>query len=227
MSLNAYLWLCFLRYVSLVLVALTLVTCSKAYDYGDRSTPAVPVDVSNPSWSNGIQNVIKEKCVNCHTPAAQRSKFVPGNTPSTIDNINSEGFFADSAKSALVQSRVFNDAVNPMPPKFATPLTTEEKLAFKTWLDSKVTSLDSICGTTGTSTWTFRDAITVINAECASCHNGSSHVAFDSVAKVKTYRSSMVQYLNKGSMPPSDATFKSSTSGAKLFNWLCFGSDVH
>lgn len=201
-------------------------SCSRSYDLGDQPADASSVDIANPTWSNSISAVMENKCVTCHTPAAQRSKFVPGNTPETVDSINLESFFSDPAKASLVQRRVFNDTANPMPPKFATPLSDNEKIALGTWIGTKTVDVTALCGASGTSTWTFADASSVITGDCGSCHSGTgSLIAFDSVAKVQSYRSAMLQYLYKGSMPPTNATYKSQGNGALLFDWLCFGSD--
>lgn len=209
-----------------VVLILILASCSKSYDLGDKSADAIPVDTANPTWDNGVGAVIQAKCVNCHTPAAKRSQFVPGNTPSTIDDISSESFFADAAKASLVQGRVFNDTATPMPPKFATPLTADERSALSTWIGTKTISITTICGSTGSSAWTFTDASAVLNSGCGGCHSSAPRVAFTSIATVRSYRSTMLQYLNQGSMPPSNPTYKASGNGALLFNWLCFGSEV-
>lgn len=208
-------------------VALAVVSgCSRSYDLGDQAADSTTVDTANPSWSNGISAVIQNKCVNCHTPAAQRSKFVPGNTPASVDTINLESYFSDPAKASLVQRRVFTDTVTPMPPIFATPLSDNEKTALSSWIATKAVNLTTICGSSGTSAWSYADAAPVIAADCGTCHTGASLAAFSTLAKVQTYRSSMLQYLNLGTMPQSNTTYKNSGNGALLFQWLCFGSDV-
>lgn len=202
-------------------------SCSRSYDLGDKTADSVTVNTTSPTWDNGISNVIQTKCVTCHTPASSRSKFVPGNTPSTLDGMNSESFYADSAKATVIQNRVFVDTTTPMPPKFATPLSDNEKIALAAWLNTKVVNVATICGSTGSSAWSYTEASTVIASDCASCHNGTSQVAFDTKAKVQTYRASMLQYLNQGKMPPTTTVYKTAGNGALLFNWLCFGGDSH
>lgn len=202
-----------------------LSSCSRSYDLGDQPADSIPVDTASPDWSNGISALIQNKCVTCHTPAGQRSKFVPGNTPSSVDTINLESFFSDPAKASLVQRRVFSDATTPMPPKFATPLSDNEKTALSKWLATKVVNLTTICGASGTSTWAYANVAPVITSDCASCHTGASLVAFNSLTKVQSYRSSMLQYLYNGTMPQGNTTYKNSGNGALLFQWLCFGND--
>lgn len=217
-----------LQYSKVVLclsfVSIMLTGCSRSYDLGDKAADEVAVDTTNPTWANGVGAVIQAKCVSCHTPASLRSKFVPGNTPANMDGIGAETFFSDSAKASLVQSRIA-DTVTPMPPNFATPLSTNEKTALTTWLATKSVSITTLCGTSGTSVWTLADASPVIARDCSGCHTGASLAAFDSITKIKTYRGSMLQYLVAGTMPQGNSTYTASGSGLSLYKWLCFGAE--
>jgi len=205
---------------------LALGGCSKSYDLGSESPEEVSFTEDAPSWDNGIGTLITKKCANCHTSVSLRSRFVPTNTPSTINGISDSSFFDDTTSAGLAYDRIYATTANPMPPTFATPLTTNEMAKLKTWLETKTIAISSVCGTTGSSALSFADVSATFTNDCGSCHNGGNRVAFDSLSKTKQYRRTLLTYLNNGTMPPSNSAYKSGVAGAALFNWLCFGADV-
>ena len=203
---------------------LTVFSCGKSYDLGSEATETITVNTASPTWDNGIGAVFTKKCANCHT--SSRSKFVPSNTPTTIDSIANSTFFDTSANATLVYNRLFNDTTASMPPNFATPLSTDEKAAVKSWLATKTESVASICGTSGSSQSTYSRSATTIASDCATCHTAAAdRKTFDSLTEIKTMRLPMLSYLNANKMPQGNTTYRSAGNGLALFQWLCFGTE--
>ena len=215
-----------IKLVSFAFLQISTSTCSESFDLGAERPLGVPFSNATASWDAGVGTVFTLKCANCHTSSVNRSRFVPGNTPSTVNGISRESFFDDSTQAGKVYDRMFADSHNPMPPNFATQLTNNEKEKVKSWLETKTIAISSICGTSGSSSLTFNDVAASISADCGSCHNGTDRASLSSLSSAKAYRRTMLSYINDGRMPPSNSAYKSSTAGAAVFNWLCFGVDI-
>lgn len=115
-----------------LLTLLIITSCAKSYDFGEATFDEVFIsdsELANPTWNGSVSTIIEEKCANCHTTV--RDQYVPANTPTTIDRINEETFTL-SVKATL-RARILSDS-NPMPPLFATPLSSREKAALATYL---------------------------------------------------------------------------------------------
>ncbi len=115
-----------------------LVTNCSSSDLGDAKPDSVKVDLTLAGWDSGAGAVIAMKCANCHT--AERSDFVPSNTPRILDGIKSKEFFLEPANISLIRAmrkRIeSDDTLKQMPPKFATPLMGDEKIAVISFLKS-------------------------------------------------------------------------------------------
>lgn len=128
-----------LRYVSYTLNFVFLLNYSscRSSDLGHAPADRVPTNLSLTGWDSGAGAVVAAKCANCHTP--QRSKFVPANTPHELDEISNIEFFKNPENLGLVISmRKRVESVNStsvMPPRFATPLYEEERIALLNFLN--------------------------------------------------------------------------------------------
>jgi uncharacterized membrane protein len=210
-------------FCSLLLVLLC--GCGQSFDLGKEAPIEVAFSGDGNTWDSGIGQVFKLKCVNCHTSLSTRSRFVPANTPTTVNGMSHSSFFDTSSYAGLVYDRMFSNPVNPMPPHFATPLTSNENTKVKAWLETKTVSIASLCGT-GSTALQFADIQSTIASDCGSCHNGSMQVSLGSLSASKSYRRMMLSYLNSGTMPPSNASYRTGTNGSQLYTWLCFGTDL-
>jgi len=94
--------------------------CSRAETLAELSPPAVDVSAADPSWDNGVAQLVKERCASCH--AAGLGEFVPETTPLLDFTVEAE--FKSVRQRSLAR---IEDAANPMPPTYADPLTDEEK----------------------------------------------------------------------------------------------------
>lgn len=115
--------------VFFLFLTLNLLACSA--DLGSEGVIEVSVDATNPTWAGGIQELVERKCSSCHRP--DKNQFVPADTPDTFDFINDESFF--TTNRITIQTRL-NDTADPMPPEFATPLTSNEALALENYINS-------------------------------------------------------------------------------------------
>ena len=219
-----------------VLAAFAISSCSVS-DLGKEGPTQVSVNVANPTWDNGIGALINQKCVTCHTKI--RDDFVPSNTPTgslSVDTMNTEDFFAGgNAKSTglaySIYFKVFEDTAYPMPPNFATPLTTDEKAALKKYLENKGFGKTKICPTDVSSPGTYADVKSTIDSSCATagCHAASSTTlyALNNLDHVKLYRSKSLGYLSSRYMPQgAESTFIDNAAGKALQKWLCAGADL-
>jgi hypothetical protein len=209
-------------------LAMTATNCGDSFDLGGKPVVEVAFTDDTLAWDHGIGDVFKLKCANCHTSLTNRSRFVPANTPSTVNGLSNSSFFDDSTQAGKVYDRMFATTDKPMPPNFATPLTETEKAKVKAWLETKTVAISTLCGSSGTSSLTFSDVSATISSDCGSsgCHDASSRPSLSSLSATKQYRRTMLSYLNDGIMPPSNANYKATTAGSALLNWLCFGSDI-
>jgi hypothetical protein len=218
-----------------IFLILALNSCDSA-DLGDEDALTVAVDTADPTWSNGIGALMQAKCANCHS--SNRSKFVPKNVPSdstrSINNIANESFFDGSSakKTGLAYSvtlKVFHDSLFPMPTKFATPLSSDERAALELFLKNKGFGMDTICPTKET-TLTWADTEPIIKEKCAyaGCHGATSIAIYplDTLERVKLYRSKSLAYIVSAYMPQGSETgFLASEKGSKLRDWLCAGAE--
>lgn len=188
-------------------------SCSAA-DYGDIKPIAVDVDAVNPTWENGIGQLVAKKCDNCH--AKTPSKFVPGEIRDNpkryqIGLASSEDSFL--SYGALSYKRVFETLDDPMPPKYGTPLNATEKQALQAYLKKwgygaepaageRATFLTETCANVGANSLTYaNDVSSFASATCLACHgSGPSPIGgltLASAADWKANREALVWVLAK------------------------------
>jgi mono/diheme cytochrome c family protein len=222
---------------SAVVSSVLLAACS-AYDLGSERPLEISADSANPTWENGIQQIVKQRCDNCH--AKVQSKFVPGDVKKfNFGMSESEAEFAKHLSGT--QLWVFNKPNDPMPPAYADQLTANEKEALKNYVDSKLATKTfnaSLCPTNITSTnLTFAADIKPIgDANCKACHSISSNGGagggrvVETQEQYKQYRIALSEYMkgvHKGTfttMPPSGSL--SQVNKDKILEWACFSSEA-
>lgn len=210
-------------WISAGLFALLLaLTACRSEDLG-KSEPDV-VDVSGPTWGQGIDQLVNKKCANCHT--SRRGDFVPSNTPNTIDSIGSKDFWLTArnlSRIILIRTR-FTSVDNPMPPRYGTPFSENETTQFTAFLAERVTSLTNGTTSNNTSTctavpdWNDQIAATVAsNCATAGCHATASTgvPALATKEDWLSHRDTARALIRAGSMPKGDSGF-AATDGGKL-----------
>lgn len=108
-----------LPFLFLAQIGFVATGCSRADTLADLTPPAVAVDALNPTWDNGISILVKERCASCHS--ARKGEFVPETTPFLDFNKEEELLSVRMRSIARIQ-----DVDNPMPPRYADPLSQEE-----------------------------------------------------------------------------------------------------
>jgi mono/diheme cytochrome c family protein len=118
-------------------VATALSSCS-AYDLGSAGNYYYDIGadkITNPTWEDGIAVIVEKKCATCHTPDN------PWYKPKNVDtNANGEKLKKIATKDFWVTSNIMSvikecleDVCGlekvPMPPKYASPLSKDEKEA--------------------------------------------------------------------------------------------------
>ncbi|MFZ9520355.1 MAG: hypothetical protein ACO3A4_07750 [Silvanigrellaceae bacterium] len=93
--------------------------CSHAETLADITPTGVNISATVPSWQNGVGQLVKERCASCHTE--KKSEFVPASTPLLDFNIEAEFRSVRQRSLARIQ-----DNENPMPPRYADPLSENE-----------------------------------------------------------------------------------------------------
>jgi mono/diheme cytochrome c family protein len=210
-----------------LLAILTALTACRSEDLG-KSDPDV-VDVSGPTWGQGIDQLVNQKCANCHT--ARRGEFVPSNTPNTIDSIGSKDFWLTArnlSRIILIRTR-FTSGDNPMPPRYGTPFSDNERTQFTAFLTERVTSLTNGTGGTNTSTctavpdWNDQIAATVAShCATAGCH-ATAATGVPALATKEdwlTNRETARALIRASSMPKDDPGFAATDAGKLLLGTL-------
>ncbi|MCX6118193.1 MAG: hypothetical protein NT027_11675 [Proteobacteria bacterium] len=210
----------FFRIILFLVLTLTM-SCGKSYDLGDQPAEEIEFSGSDPGWNSGISHLINRKCANCHVAKSERSKFVPSNTPMTVNTLGEESYFALQKNADLIFDRVFQNVERPMPPDFATPFNDREKTFLKNWLTARVSKIADFCSTNSESPIDGTSALNIISKDCSSCHDGVGAVSFSKTAYLKEYQRSILRHLSGGTMPPSDASYRLSESGRKLLGFVC------
>jgi uncharacterized membrane protein len=216
---------------ALIMGLLFLTSCS-SYDLGDKPPDKVAVNPQESEWETGIGALIELKCASCHQ--SDKGSFVPANTPNTLDNIGNREFFMDPenvGKIALARSRI-TARDKPMPPEFATPLTSDERLALTNFFDQRLSELqlngESFCerlNRQSPSQVSYQDVQPIVTANCAraGCHNADSIKPPPLTTKpqlVDLAENALVQ-LEAGTMPVGNPDFLQSDAGVTLAAWLC------
>jgi hypothetical protein len=223
--------------------------CSAA-DYGDKQPIAVAVNIEDPTWDNGIGELVARKCDNCH--AKTPSEFVPGEVRD--DPARYQLGLAESEETFLRYggvsfSRVFETLDDPMPPKYGTPLSDSEKSALRVYFDRKgigreqpegvrAAFLRETCGSVTANTLTFASDVTTPAGTqgCTGCHSGPSPqggLSLAAAADWKTHREALVWVLAKNGegenrMPfgrPDDYT-AAGQPGEILLRYLCGAAEI-
>jgi mono/diheme cytochrome c family protein len=130
-------------------------------DLGDETPIRVAVNAQAPEWSKDIKLVMELKCMNCH--ARPRPSHAPSDTPA-LALAEFETFVKQASR---VKARVFEDPLDPMPPDYGTPLSSEEKAALKKFVEQTLTENASTGAGTGSGALTLSAAF---ETHCASCH---------------------------------------------------------
>lgn len=138
-----------------------LLSCSKSYDLGGEAQLEIPVDANNPTWENGIRDLVSAKCTTCHTNS--RGPFVPPGTPAYLNQIGSKAWF--DSLYGIEKFRIINSPGSQMPPQFATQLTSNESLALSNYFASLVANPTARQAR-------FNTFYNFISTRCASCHTG-------------------------------------------------------
>lgn len=208
---------------------LILVGCN-SFDLGKEDPDSFSVNTTNPTWTADVQPVLLAKCANCHTN--NKSEFVPSNVPNstTLNNIGDKTTF-DNSLAVSVKSRVFDSPDNPMPPNFATPLTSDELAALKKYIEDNTTSpLVTYCASVTTTTKTYTDVTATFQSNCTSCHSPSGtypSVPLTTLAEVKAKRESVLERIGEKTMPPTRGAFDTAADRTAAIEWLCKGSDLN
>lgn len=185
-----------------LLSVLILSSCNKSYDLGDRPVPEVTVDTSSVSWENGVENVVKTKCLSCHTPS--KDQYVPANTPAYLDRLNEKDYF--NSLRVIIRQRVLDNPGDPMPPRFATPLTENEKAALRIYLNQHpvLTTIGSRTASVG-NTLSFSvsgsdgDSSTLFYTSSSSGLTGNVYTdgaSFDPTTRIFSWNPTMVGVYN-------------------------------
>ncbi|NBW83156.1 cytochrome c [bacterium] len=118
-------------------VATALSSCS-AYDLGSAGNYYYDIgaeNITNPTWEGGISAIVEKKCATCHT--AESPWYKPKNVDTNANSeklkkIATQDFWKqDSIMSVIKECLEATCGVEkvPMPPKYATPLSKNEKEA--------------------------------------------------------------------------------------------------
>lgn len=212
------------------LILIMILTNCSSYDLGKEKHKSVAVNEAAPNWEDDIAPLIEMKCANCHSPLKGGS--VPKNTPShaTLDRLDERENFRTLASS--IYTRVFESERNPMPPRFATPLSVAEKAALKKYLE-----LLGVFTCPTSTNLTYQDLAPVIGNSCATagCHvSGGSRTDLSTLANIRNARSQVLTKLQipagtAGAMPPASsngAAFYESAERVRFMQWLCAGRDL-
>jgi mono/diheme cytochrome c family protein len=219
-----------LHYKQLLRTAILLIVGCSSFDLGKEDPDSFSVNTTEPTWAADVQPVLLAKCANCHTN--NKSQFVPSNVPSsaTLNNITDKTTF-DNSLALSVKLRVFGTPSNPMPPNFATPLTSNERAALKKYIDLNVVSpLVTHCTTVSTTTKTYADVSAVFQFSCAGCHTAGGEyeaLKLTTLDEIKAARESVLDRMGEKTMPPTRDAFDDSAERTNAIEWLCAGSDLN
>lgn len=117
-------------------VMVSLAGCLDAETRGGEPVDEVIVG-SPPTWANGIGELMELKCGTCHRAPA--GEFSPSNVPANLDlnNQTSTSVGVRGAEDILtfIDAGILTGSggTRQMPLDYATPLTTQEIDALKTW----------------------------------------------------------------------------------------------
>ena len=119
----------------LLLLAILNQSC-RSGDLGAKRPDHVSVNTGITGWDSGAGAVLATKCANCHS--AERSDFVPSNTPTILNGIATIEFFKKEENRGLaraMRTRIESETSDTvMPPRFATPLYDDEKAVVLSFL---------------------------------------------------------------------------------------------
>jgi hypothetical protein len=236
---------------AMALASLNLSSCSAA-DFGSKPPISVSVDTENPTWGNGIGELVIRKCDNCHARAP--SKFAPGEirdnpTRYQLGLGESEERFLQFGR--ISYTRTFETPDDPMPPTYGTPLNESEKAALKKYLEDRVinavpasdrdTFLTQACEGVETNTLTFAvdvaSAASTQGCTASGCHDtarsGNKNVALTTAADWRTHRAALVTVLANDDasvvrMPfgRADAYTTEGNPGRVFLRYLCSSAEI-
>ena len=215
-----------------MLTSLSSVVFSSCYshDLGSESSDRVPVTLGLTDWSSGAGPVINAKCATCHT--SERKPFVPANTPKSLDGMGSPEFFVNRKNSGRIKAmieRVEDGSEGIMPPKYATPLFSDEKVVLISFLKASLEKLDD--GQTppaqppenpGNGPVKFVDVADIAVANCAKsgCHDGAEAFSLRTREDFFKRKPRPLNAIKRGSMPEDNPDFRDTEDGKKLLLWL-------
>ena len=132
----------FTNYISYFFVLLSLfsLSCSQADTLG-QEVPDETIIVGNPTWNNGIGEIMQNKCGTCHD--VPQSEYIPNNTPEYLNlNIysgNNNTVFGADTIAVWIQVGILEKSISSirkMPLNYATPLTNNEISYLKEWVSN-------------------------------------------------------------------------------------------
>lgn len=215
--------------ISCVGLVLLGAACSRSYDLGSEPVEEVAVNEVNPTWENGIGQLMTSKCGNCHVP--RPGPFVPPNTPLSFDFTQKE---TTTSFRCRVAARTLEGNPTPMPPDFATPLTAREKAALKAYL-ATLPPCETLTPAGTETSLTYDDVKGSLVTDCASagCHVQPGAAANYDLSEsnketilTRTYADKALSRIADGSMPLGRPQWKDSEAGKKVIEWLRGGKDI-
>lgn len=125
------------EFLFLLISAGLLWGCSRADTLGG-SAPDEVVISGTPTWENGIGQLVRAKCATCHV--LPFSFYTPQGTPGTLDlsvydnssNVRGANVLGFWINAGIIESEL-SGVARKMPLEYATPLTSGEIDALKSW----------------------------------------------------------------------------------------------
>jgi uncharacterized membrane protein len=213
---------------------LALLSACQAYDLADEKAAEIKVNTSAPTWGNGVQEVLAQRCDACH--AKEEKPFAPANVaPYKVGFSSNEKEFKE--KWAALSLKTLTGQAEAMPPNYADPLSANEKKALIAYLEKAIASTNPFASCSKTSTTlTYEGNIkAIVQTNCTNCHfQGSTFgggANLQTLADWKDHRLASFQYLvgkRPQYMPKGDTegVFAKSADGLKVVEWLCAAKEL-
>ena len=214
----------------LTVAVLLLLACGTA-DLGSSDPDFQEVSITDPTWEQDILPIIQLKCQNCH--GQDRHPFAPGNTPPYEDS-KFDTLSVFKAKMVSLKERMKPDAEKPMPPDFATPLTSDERKAievFMTKSQPKSTPAPTAVPGSAQPVVKFSEVSALFTTTCAvaTCHvSGAQNPPLTNLTELKGQRARIVARVGSADAPmPTAGAAKQPTAAERelMIRWATDGTD--